>query len=380
MPPEPAAVVSVAPLDQARVETIIEEFETEARTRKLAGPTRAIVATVAAGLSLYALYAATQTLPAHVYRVVFLGTVLGLTFLYYPPARRWRARATSLDWLLVMLACVALGYQLVDFEELIYRGTTPNQWDVIWGSITVLLVLEAARRTTGWVLPIVAVVFLVYAYLPFTGLVLPDPWGHRGYNLPRIIGHLYITEEGIFGVPLDVAATFIILFTIYGAVLEYSGAGAFFIDFSFAAMGRRRAGAGRTVTLASFLLGTVSGSGVATTVTLGSIAYPMMRRAGYDPDSAGGVLSAGGIGAILSPPVLGAAAFIIAEYLRVSYLQVLVYASVPTLLYYLAVFLTIEIDARRMGTREVQIQTRPMRQLLRTRGYHFTSLFLVAVL
>ena len=151
------------------------------------------------------------------------------------------------------------------------------EWAVRWRAPLVSLAFH--------LLPVVAIIFLLYAYLPFVGVFLPDPWGHRGYDIARLIGHLYITEEGIFGIPLDVAATFIILFTIYGAVLEYSGAGSFFIDFSFAAMGRKRSGAGRTVTLASFLLGTVSGSGVATTVTLGSIAYPMMRRSGYDPDS-----------------------------------------------------------------------------------------------
>jgi TRAP transporter 4TM/12TM fusion protein len=367
-------------LDQASVEKIIEDFETEARTRKLRGSARVVVGVAAAGLSLYALYAATQTIPAHVYRALFLAAALGLTFLYYPPARRWRGHIIPLDWALAALAAAALGYQLVDFEELIYRATTPNQWDVVFGVITILLILEAARRTTGWVLPVVALMFLAYAYLPATGLTLPDPWGHRGYSLPRMVGHLYITEAGIFGVPLDVAATFIVLFTIYGAVLEYSRAGAFFINFSFAAMGRKPSGAGRAVTLASFLLGTVSGSGVATTVTLGSIAYPMMRRAGYNPEAAGGVLSAGGIGAILSPPVLGAAAFIIAEYLRVSYLEVLRYAAVPTLLYYLAVFLMIEIDARKMGTHAVRVEAPPMRRLLRTHGYHFLSLFLVVAL
>ena len=147
-----------------------------------------------------------------------------------------------------------------------------------------------------------------------------------------------MTLEGLFGVPLDVAATYIILFTIYGAVLEYSGAGTFFINWSMAAMGRSRSAAapGRTVTLAGFLLGTVSGSGVATTVMLGSVAWPLLRRSGFRPEVGGAMLSAAGIGALLSPPTLGAAAFLIAEFLRISYLQVLVMATVPTLLYYLS--------------------------------------------
>ena len=154
---------------------------------------------------------------------------------------------------------------------------------------------------------------------------------HRGYSVPRILGTLYMTLEGIFGVPLDVTATYIVLFTIYGAVLEHSGAGKFFIDWAAAAVGRSRSGsgAGRTVTVAGYLLGAVSGSGVANTVMLGAVAWPMMRRAGYPPDTGGAILAASGIGAILAPPAMGAAAFLIAEYLKITYLQVIAMAAVP---------------------------------------------------
>src|SRR5918996_4752047 len=191
-----------------------------------------------------------------------------------------------------------------------------------------------------------------------------------------------MTLDGMFGVPLEVAATYIILFTIYGAVLEASGAARFFIDWATAAMGRSSAGAGpgRTVTVAGFLLGTVSGSGVATTVTLGSVAWPMLRRAGYSRESGGAVLSAGGIGAILSPPTLGAAAFLIAEFLQISYLDVIKMAMIPTILYYLSIFLMIELDARKMGTRAVAILTLPLKTLTLRYGYHFTSLVAIVVL
>ena len=221
---------------------------------------------------------------------------------------------------------------------------------------------------------------MAYAYL---GGLLPFGWelGHKGYDLERLVGQVYMGIEGLFGVPLDVAATYIVLFTIYGAVLEYSGAGRFFIDVSFAAFGTRSAAApGRTVTLAGFLLGTVSGSGVATTVSLGSVAWPMLRRAGYPPNQGGGVLSAAGIGAILSPPTLGAAAFIIAEFLGISYLQVLMFATIPTLLYYLGIILAIEMDSRRFGTRGVDVDTKPLGWLLLRFGYHFSSLILIVVL
>jgi TRAP transporter 4TM/12TM fusion protein len=183
-----------------------------------------------------------------------------------------------------------------------------------------------------------------------------------------------MTLEGIFGVPLDVAATFIILFTIYGAVLDHSKAGEFYVNFSLAATGGKPAGAGRTVTLASFLLGGPSGSGVATTITLGSVAWPLLARAGYDRDSAGGLLSAGGIGAIISPPVLGAAAFLIAEFLKISYLEVIAMAAIPTLLYYWSVFVMVELDANKFGARPVAVEGESVWSLTRKYGYHFVSL------
>lgn len=280
------------------------------------------------------------------------------------------------DWLLIALSVLAIGYPLWDFDEFIYRAALPNLKDQIFGALTILLVLEATRRTTGWILPVVALVFLAYAWL---GPWLPPPWTHQGYGLDRIVGHMYMTLEGIFGVPLDVAATFIILFTIYGAVLEHSKAGEFYVNFSLAATGGKPAGAGRTVTLASFLLGGPSGSGVATTITLGSVAWPLLAKAGYDKDSAGGLLSAGGIGAIISPPVLGAAAFLIAEFLRVSYLEVIAMATIPTLLYYWSVFTMVELDANKFGARPIAVAGESVWSLTRKYGYHFVSLVAIVV-
>jgi TRAP transporter, 4TM/12TM fusion protein len=251
---------------------------------------------------------------------------------------------------------------------------------VVAGALITLLVLEATRRTIGWVLPAVCAGFVLYAYY---GGYLPIDWslGHRGYDIDRIIAAFAMGTEGLYGVPLDVAASYIILFTIYGAVLDHSGAGRFFVDVSLAAFRRSRSAPGRTVTLAGFLLGTVSGSGVATTVSVGSVAWPILRRAGYPREHAGGVLAASGIGAILSPPTLGAAAFIIAEYLRVSYLTVLIYATIPTILYYLGIFLAIEIDSRRFGTRAVELPDRPrFWPLVRRFGYHISSLLVIIIL
>ena len=183
----------------------------------------------------------------------------------------------------------------------------------------------------------------------------------------------------MIGQPLLVAATFIILFTIYGAILDYTGAGKFYVDLAFALTGKRPTGAARTVTVASFLLGTVSGSGVATTVTLGSIAYPMLKKAGHDRESSGAILSAGGIGAVISPPVLGPAAFIMAEILRISYLEVVIMAMMPTILFYLGILLTIEIDARRLRAQPIVLDAPGFWELTRRYWYQYTSLFAIIV-
>jgi TRAP transporter 4TM/12TM fusion protein len=196
-------------------------------------------------------------------------------------------------------------------------------------------------------------------------------------DLDAIVGNQYFGLDGMLGTPIQVAATFIIMFTIYGAVLDRTGAGKFYVDLAFALAGRRPTGAARTVTFASFLLGTVSGSGVATTVTLGAITYPMLKKAGHDRESSGAILSAGGIGAVISPPVLGAAAFLMAEYLRISYLEVLLMAMMPTILYYLGILLMIEIDARRLGASSILLDAPGFWELTKRYWYQYSSLFAI---
>lgn len=364
-----------------RISELIEEFESQAPTRKLSGRTRWLIGGLGVLLSLYALYWVVGIVDPQIYRVTFLAVALVMTFIVYPARRVDRERVTLVDWALSTLSVVALAWPVLNFARFVHRAAEPTAIDLVLGTVTILLVLEATRRTVGWILPLTAASFVAYAYLgPLLDLVGMGLLAHRGYELPRLVGTLYMTLEGIFGVPLDVASTYIVLFTIYGAVLEFSGAGKFFLDWSMAATGRSGAGAGpgRTVTVAGFLLGTVSGSGVATTVTLGAVAWPLLRRAGYSADTGGAILSAAGIGAILSPPTLGAAAFLIAELLNITYLQVLVMATVPTLLYYLSIFLMIEADARRLGTRPVDVEAPSLWQITSRYGYHFSSLFAIA--
>jgi TRAP transporter 4TM/12TM fusion protein len=371
----------------ARDAALIAEYDAEKPGRTLSGWPKSVVWGMGVALSLYALYwvlAFFGTITANVYVPAFAGVALSMTFLVY---RGWgrskpanvdgrRDNPHPLDWILAGLAIVPMAYAIIFYAEFSRRAVVPTQLDIAMGVLAVIVILEATRRTVGWIMVFVVAIFVVYAYL---GPVLPDVIAHRGYALPRFIGHEYMTSAGIFSTPLQVAATYIVLFTIYGAVLEYSGASRFFLDVSFAAFGQSSAGPGRTVTLAGFLLGTVSGSGVATTVTLGSVSWPVLRRAGYPRDQGGGVLAAAGIGAILSPPTLGAAAFIIAELLRESYLVVLLLATVPTLLYYLGIVLAVELDARRYRTHAVAVETPPLKKQLLRYGYHFSSLFAIVI-
>jgi len=365
-------VVSAEALKKA--EEYIEEEE--GAINKLPGRLGIFATALAVFMSLFHLYAAYGIMPTHVLRGIHVAFILFLGFLLFPVSKRFRHQVRWWDWAAAALSLVIVGNMLFGGDAFLERAIDPTALDKVLGIALLVLVLEAARRTSGWIMPAICVGFLVYAVI---GQYLPPPWTHYGMDTGRIVGHMYMTLEGIFGVAIDVSSSLIILFTIYGAFLQYSGAGKFFIDFSFAAMGGKPTGAGRTIVLASFLLGGPSGSGVATTVTLGTVAYPMLMKAGYGKNAAGGLLAAGGLGAIISPPVLGAAAFLIAQFLNISYLDVILMAAIPTLLYYFALFLMVEIDARKFGMPNVVIEKHATIGML-TRNYWFHFLSLVAII
>jgi TRAP transporter 4TM/12TM fusion protein len=374
-PPPAAPTVVIDDARLAKASAYIEEEEGAASRHR--GWLGALTTTLLVVMSLFHLYAAVDIVGAQVLRPVHVGFMLLLVFLLFPISKGYRNRLMWWDIVCALLGVATIAYLLAGGDEFWDRNTLPNPSDVFFGVAFVLLVLEACRRTSGWIMVFVISLFLAYA---FVGPWLPGSWQHRGYDISSMTGFLYQTLEGIFGTAVDVSSTLIILFTIYGAFLQQSGAGKFFLDWSFAAMGSKPTGAGRTVVLSSFLLGGPSGSGVATTVTIGSVAYPMLERAGYGKDAAGGLLAAGGLGAIISPPVLGAAAFLIAEFLKIGYLDVLLMATIPTLLYYLSLFLMVEIDARKFGMPAVAAKAEFTLGVLTKRyWYHFVSLISIVV-
>ncbi|MFG3686633.1 TRAP transporter permease [Micromonospora sp. NPDC047740] len=423
LPPEDGAVgkprrADDAPLAAPRdTRELAAQFEDEKPGRVLSGPVGLLFTGVTVAVALLALWQVFFPLPqgSKYYLIIFLTGILPVVFLAYPsgvrPPRRRPATApaagdpvadgatapaaddarrggpTLVDWLLALAALLSCLYPVLPvtlgaggggYDAFLDRQGLLVPLDVAMGTVLMLLLLEACRRTTGWILPAVCLLFLAYGYY---GGLLPQSWAvaHAGLDFGQLIDAFYNSDSGFYGTPLDVAASYIVLFTIYGAVLDLSGAGRFFVELSAAAFRRSRTAAGRTAVASGFLLGTVSGSGAATTVSIGAVTWPILRRAGYPAERAGGMLAAAGVGAILSPPTLGAAAFIIAEYLGVSYLQVLGWATVPTILYYLGILLSVEIDARRSGVRAVVIDSGSAWRLLARFGYHFLSLIVIIV-
>ncbi|MGM7648973.1 TRAP transporter permease [Nocardia sp. JW2] len=390
--------MSVAPPVVTAAELGVDDEERPART--LSGFPARLVGIVALTVALLSIWQVFRPLAqgSQYYLVVFLGIALPLVYLSY---RSWwgrldRADAPSvLDWVLAAIALVVCLYPILPvtfgdagggYNAFLDRQGMLAPLDVAMGGLLLVLVLEACRRTTGVILPIVCLVFLAYGYY---GGLLPQNWAiaHAGLDIDQIVDALYNSGSGFYGTPLDVAASYIVLFTLYGAVLEFSGAARFFVDLSVSLFRRSHSAAGRTAVASGFLLGTVSGSGTATAVSTGAVTWPILKRAGYRPEQAGGMLAAAGVGAILSPPTLGVAAFIVAEYLDVSYVTVLGWALIPTLLYYLGILLSVEIDARRIhaeGRAPADLADGPLPtpwwKLLGRFGYHFSSLIVIVVL
>ena len=398
MPPDTTATRSdriSATASQSRTpsqQELIAEFDSELPSRRLPPRLDAGVTAYCFAVSVFVLWQVFFPLrQGNQYSLIlFLGLTLPLAFVTYRAMSRrngvegkdspgwtdWTAAAAAALVCFYPVLPVAIGSGGGGFNEFLNRQGTLVTVDVVMGAILAVLILEGCRRTTGVVLPIICLTFFAYAYY---GGFLPPGWpiGHAGFDFSQIINGFYNDQSGFFGTPLDVAATYIVLFTIYGAVLEATGAGRFFIDLSFSLFRRSKSAPGRTVVASGFLLGSVSGSGTATAVSLGSVAWPILKRAGYPKEAAGGMLAAAGIGAILSPPTLGAAAFIIAEYLETSYLSVLVWAVVPTILYYLGILLAVEIDARRFVDSALDMPRQNPLRLLARFGYHFLSLLVI---
>ena len=254
----------------------------------------------------------------------------------------------ALGWILAILSVTACAYLALENQQLVARSGNPTTLDLAFGAMLILLVLELARRATGWGLVAICLLALVYA---FSGPYLPGILAHRGYPVTRVIEHLFLSTEGIWGVPLGVSADFVYLFVLFGAVLDVAGGGALLIALANKVAGRTRGGPAKTAAVASALMGSLSGSAVANVVTTGTFTIPLMKRAGFKPFFAAAIESAASTGGQLMPPVMGAGAFILATWTNIPYLDVALAATIPAFLYYAALLAAIHFRAGRMGIR-----------------------------
>lgn len=339
-----------------------------------------LIAIVAIALSVFQLYAAgVQPLGLFFQRPIHLGFVLVLTFMIYPAFGQHRPRG-ALGWLIdgALIATGALVGLWVPMNiDIIANSLFPRQIDVAVGIITALVVLEAARRSVGLGMTIIGAVFILYAFagsrgeLPFLADWMPGILNHRGYTIERLSSQLTLGAEGIFGLPLGVAATFVFVFVLFGAFLEVTGAGKFFIDLAYAATGRQRGGPAKAAVIASAGMGSISGSAIANVVSTGAFTIPLMKKLGYRPAQAGGIEAAASTGGQIMPPLMGAGAFLMSEFTRVPYVDIVLVSIFPAFLYFGAVYLLVHIAAVKQGMTGLSAEELPSVRKVMLDGWHF---------
>ncbi|NLX63871.1 MAG: TRAP transporter permease [Clostridiaceae bacterium] len=296
-------------------------------------------------------------------------------FLLYPSRKATLNKVTVFDWIWLIAAGASSVYILINWLRIAENAGMATQTDVIFGIIAVIVVLEAARRAVGPVLSAVSAIFLLYAMF---GHLIPGSLGHRQYTITRIFSFLYTGTEGIFGTALDVSAKYVALFVLFGAMLEKFGGGELFVDIAFALTGKKRGGPAKAAIVSSALMGTMSGSAVANVVTTGAFTIPLMKKNGYKPTVAGAVEAVASTGGQIMPPVMGAAAFLMAEMTGLTYGTICMAAILPAILYFVSVFIIVDLEAKKENIQVMADQDiKPIKQILKERGYLLIPLILL---
>ena len=339
-----------------------------------------VIVFIAVAMSAYHLYTGYLGAPeALLHRSIHLFFVLVLVFSFFPISEKeWGEKFRWTDWILILLTLVSIGYLFVNYDYVITRYALVHplsRMDMVFGILLTLLLIEGSRRVIGPALPITAGVFLAYAYV---GPYLPGLLRHTGFATEAIVDQLYLTTEGIFGIPLGVSATYVILFIIFGTFLEKSGTGQLFMDFASAITGWTRGGPGKIACISSALFGTISGSAVANVMVDGWLTIPLMKRTGFNTPFACAVEATASTGGQIMPPVMGAAAFVMAEFTGIPYITICLYAMIPALLYYLSLFMSIHFMAGRMGLKGIPKEELPrLKKVLAARGHMFIPLIIM---
>ena len=361
-------------------EEVLEKFDKEAGARNYQGIMGKLIMAICVLFSGFQIYTAVfGVLDAHLQRAVHLAFGLLLIYLLYPGRSSWsRTTLHPVDLILGLIATATPIYIIVFYNELVTRAGINTSTDLLVGLIGIILLIEATRRVVGWPMILVALFFITYSFL---GPYMPGVLAHRGLGWEELVGHLYFTTEGVFGIPLGVSSTFIFLFILFGAYLETTGLGKFFIDLSNALAGWAAGGPAKVAVLSSGLMGTVSGSSVANVAGTGSFTIPMMKKLGYRPEFAGAVEAAASTGGQLMPPVMGAAAFLMAEFVGVPYIDVVKAATIPALLYYVGVWLGVHYEAKKYGLKGTPRELLPkFKDLLFEKGHLAIPLIVIVYL
>lgn len=350
------------------------------KRRTLNGFSGKIISILAVSLAVFQLYTAFfGVLPTMQQRSFHVAFILAMIFLLYPGAKSsLRNKISLVDWVLALAAAGCSLYVFLSYEDIALRAGIVYNYELVLGGIFIVLVFEAGRRVLGYVLPSFCFLFLPFAYF---GRYLPGPLQHFGLSISRIIEELYLTTDGLFGLVTGVSATYIYLFVLFGAFLSSTKTSEFFNDIAMALTGHRKGGPAKIAVLSSALVGTISGSTSANVATTGTFTIPLMKRIGYEPHFAAAVEAAASTGGQIMPPIMGAAAFIIADTLNIPYLMVLMAAVVPAILYFWGIWCSLSLEASKLGLEGLPKNTLPnVKDVLLTSGYKAIPLFVIVYL
>ncbi len=365
-------------LSEKEQQELMAKYDSEARTRQLTGLMSKVVIVLLLAFSIFQLYTGYfGELTAYLQRTIHLGFALVLIFLLFPARKKGNRKTIAwYDYILALLSVIVCGYWPVFYETLVQKIGGINQSQLIIGGLAIILVMEATRRVVGLPLVIVSAAFLTYAYF---GPYMPGFLAHRGIDINQLVEAMFFTTEGILGTPLQVSSTFIFLFILFGAFLMQTGIGNYFNDLALSIAGRRVGGPAKVAVFTSALQGTISGSSVANVVQSGSYTIPIMKRLGYHKNFAGAVEAAASTGGQIMPPVMGAAAFLMVEFAGVPYIEIVVAAIIPALLYFSGIWIMVHLEAKKQGLSGVSNEDIPDKKEVLKGLYLLTPILAIVV-
>lgn len=353
-------------------EAVQEKYDKDARTRQFSNKTIVWVVTIVAVLySLFHLYMVFNPMPALQQRSIHVAVGLALVYMLYPMFKKQdRSKLPVLDWVLAAISLFTAGYILIEYDAIVTeRGGIPNTIDIIMAIITVVLILEAARRVTGWILPILALVFLAYPFFSHMDF-LPNMMMTRPFDAGDIFGQLYLKTEGLYSTAIGASVNFIFLFILFGAFLQKSGMGQFFNDLAMALAGAQKGGPAKVAVVSSGFMGSINGAAVANVVSTGAFTIPLMKKVGYHKNFAGAVEASASVGGQILPPIMGASAFIMAETTGINYGTIALAALLPAILYYFAVILQVHYRAGKRDLKGIPKADLPrVKEVMKERGH-----------